>query len=242
MAVSRNLMVRIGADFSSLRQGLQGATKNLNQFKRDTQKATTQIAGKKGLGGIDAEFKTLASSVSTSLSRLKGAKGIGGAVSALGALKPALGAATAGMGGFAVAARGATAALGPIGVGIGVVTAALGALTMAIYQASQAAVKYEADLGRLNMQLRGNSREFMEWARSVGLAKTEAVELGATFGTLLSSFINDSNELLNQTKQLTQTSRVVASATGRSLEDVLERMRSGLLGNTEAINFSVAAA
>ena len=85
------------------------------------------------------------------------------------------------------------------------------------------------------MQLKGNTREFVDWARSLGLARTSAVQMGATYSTLLSSFIRDNDELAASTKQLLQTTRVVASATGRSIDDVMERMRSGLLGNTEAI-------
>lgn len=235
MAVVRNLMIRIGTDYSAMRQGMQGATQRLNQFRRDAERATTQIKGKKGLGGINTEFKNLSSNVSSSLSRLRGAKGVGGVVGELKNLQPVLGSAVKGLKGFGGAAVGAGATLSGLGLAVAAVTGALALLSAGIYQASQAAVKYEADLGRLNMQLRGNSREFMEWARSVGLAKTEAVELGSTYSVLLSSFISDNKELLDQTKQLTQTSRVVASATGRSLEDVLERMRSGLLGNTEAI-------
>src|SRR5690606_14321425 len=37
------------------------------------------------------------------------------------------------------------------------------------------------------------------------------------------------------TQDLLQASAVVASYTGRTMEDVLDRIRSGLLGNTEAI-------
>jgi hypothetical protein len=153
----------------------------------------------------------------------------------LAALRPAVGLASASLRGLGAAAGGAAAALGPVGIGLGILTGAIVVATAAIAKASQPAVKFEADLGRLNMQLKGSSREFMMWARSMGLAKTTAAEMGATYGTLLSSFISDNKELSNQTKQIVQATRVVASATGRSIEDVTERMRSGLLGNTEAI-------
>lgn len=242
MAVVRNLMVRIGADYSPARKAMQGATRELTKFKNDTTRTTSTIRGKKGLGGISSEFKTLGTSVAASLSQIRGAKGIGGVVAGLGTLTPALRSASGGFKTLAASAGGASRMLGPIGIGAAALTAVLTAASAGLYAASQQAVKFEADIGRLNMQLKGNAREFMDWAASVGLAKTQAVEMGATFSTLLSSFIKDNQSLAEQTKQLTQTSRVVASATGRSIEDVMERMRSGLLGNTEAINSSVAAA
>jgi hypothetical protein len=228
-------MIRVGADFSAARQGLQGATRELNRFKRDTERIQTTISGRRGLGGISDQYRTLSRSVQASLSQLRGAKGIGGVASALGSLRPALSTATNGLRGMSVAAGGAAAALGPLSVGIAAVTAALAALAVGIYRASQPAVKFEADIERLNFQLGKNSRAFMDWARSMGLAKTTAAEMGATYSTLLSSFIRDSDELANQTMQLVHASRVIASRTGRTIEDVTERIRSGLLGNTEAI-------
>lgn len=235
-------MVRVGADFSEARRGLQGATRELNRFKRDTDRTVRGITGRTGLGRISTEFTDARKSIVSALSQIRGAKGVGGVASALGSLRPALSSAAAGFRGLGAAAGGAAAALGPVGIGLGVLTAALAAATVGIYQASQAAVQYEADLGRLQMQLKGNTREFVDWARSLGLARTSAVQMGATYSTLLSSFIRDNDELADSTKQLLQTTRVVASATGRSIDDVMERMRSGLLGNTEAINSSVAAA
>ncbi|WP_156829493.1 hypothetical protein [Paenibacillus ginsengihumi] len=242
MAVVRNLMIRIGADYSSAKKSMDGATRELSRFRRDTERTVSAVSGKRGLGGMRDSFKTASSSVTSAVSELRGAKGLGGIVSGLSALRPAVGAATASLAGLGTAAGGAAAALGPMGLAIGVVTAALGAMVGAIGVAAQEAVKFEATIGRLNMQLKGGSRDFMDWARAQGLAKTEAAEMGATYSVLLSSFIKDTKTLQQEVQQLTQATRVVASATGRSIEDTLERMRSGLLGNTEAINISVAAA
>lgn len=228
MAVVRNLMVRIGADFSEMSKGMQGATNRLNRFSRDTRRATNEIRGRNGIGGITTEFKQLGRSVTDTLNNIRGAKGIGGLTRSLGGLKPALAAATVGLTGLRGAAGGA-------GLVIGTLIAILAALAASLYSVSQRAVRFEADLGRLNMQLRGGSRDFMEWARSLGLARESAAQMGATYGTLLSSFLSDQEDLTNATKQLVQATRVTASATGRSIQDVMERMRSGLLGNTEAI-------
>lgn len=235
MAVVKNLMIRIGADFSAARKGMQGATSELNRFKRDTTRTTNAISGKQGLGGIGKDFKSLGSTVTSSLSQIRGAKGIGGVATSMRSLVPVAGAATAGLRGLGAAATGASAALGPVGIGIAVVTAAIALATVGIYKASQTAVKFESDLGRLNMQLKGGAKDFMAWSRAQGLAKSTSAELGATYSVLLSSFGFGNKQLLDETKKITQATRVVASATGKTIEDTLERMRSGLLGNTEAI-------
>lgn len=235
MAVVRNLMIRIGADYSSADKAMAGATSRLNRFDKDVSRTTRNISGRRGLGGISGGFRDLSSSVSSSLSQIRGARGFGGIVSSIKSLTPALGSASGGFGSFGASARAAGGAAGGAALAIGGLTAALGLATVGLYKASQPAVKFEADLGRLNMQLKGNSKEFINWARAQGLAKSTTVELGSTYATLLSSFIHNNAELANQTKNIVNTTRVVASATGRTIEDTLERMRSGLLGNTEAI-------
>lgn len=235
MAVVKNLMIRIGADYSGARKAMQGATRDLGRFKRDTTRTTASIKGKSGLGGVSTEFKNLGSMVTSSLSRIRGAKGISGVAGELKTLRPLLGTASRGLGSLGGAAVGAGAAFGGATLAITGFVAILAIATSGIYAASQAAVKYEADLGRLNMQLKGGTREYMNWARAQGLSKTSAVEMGATYSTILSSFIQDSRQLQTETARLVHASRVVASATGRSITDVTERMRSGLLGNTESI-------
>lgn len=235
MAVVRNLMIRIGADYSAARQAMQGATRELGRFKQTTQKTVDDISGRRGFGAVSTQLRDLSRSVSASISQIRGAKGIGGVVMALGELRPALSSATTGLRGFGAAAGAAGASAGVAGLAIAGLTAAIAAAVYALYRVSQPAVQFEADLMRLNMQLRGSSREFMNWARAQGLAASTAANMGATYGTLLSSFIADTRELGRQTQNLVHATRVVASATGRTIEDVTERMRSGLLGNTEAI-------
>ena len=63
----------------------------------------------------------------------------------------------------------------------------------------------------------------------------EATKYGAVYSNLFSGFIKDSNKLSAYTAKMLQTSAVVAEGSGRSITDVMERIRSGLLGNTEAI-------
>ena len=235
MAVVKNLMIRIGADYSPAKKAMAGASKELTKFRKDTEKTTDAIKGPKGLAGAAAELQSIGGELSASFSRLRGAKGIGGVASETKTLIPILGragGAMAGLGRTAGATGGRLAALaGPLGI----VAAVLGVVAAASSAASQEAMKFESTIGRLNMQLKGGSRDFMQWARAQGLAKQTAADLGATYGTILSSFISDTKELQTQTKHITQATRILVSGTGRPIEEVLERVRSGLLGNTEAI-------
>ncbi|WP_010498547.1 hypothetical protein [Paenibacillus elgii] len=236
MAIVRNLIVRAGADFSPAKKAMSGFQKDIDKLGKKATKSVGQISGGgKGIGAIASDFKNMGSVAAGTISRLRGAKGIGGVTSELASFVPAIGQSASSLRGLSGASSGAASALRGLGVGAGVAVAAIGVVVAGIAAASQTAAKFESTIMRLNMQLKGSSREFMDWARAQGLAKTDAAQLGATYSVLLSSFIGDTKKLKDETKALVSATRVVASATGRSIEDTLERMRSGLLGNTEAI-------
>ena len=99
--------------------------------------------------------------------------------------------------------------------------------------------EFEASTMVLNRLMGENASAFRRWAKenaiSFGVAEADAVKYGATFSNILSSFITDSSTLSGQTAELIQASAIIASNTGRTITDVNERIRSGLLGNTEAI-------
>ncbi len=71
-------------------------------------------------------------------------------------------------------------------------------------------------------------------ATALGMSKAAAASYASVYGNLFSVWADQATnaELTNQYLQMTA---VVASKTGRTVEDVQERVRSGLLGNTEAI-------
>lgn len=71
-------------------------------------------------------------------------------------------------------------------------------------------------------------------AMALGMSKTAAASFASVYGNLFSVWADQATnaELTNRYLQMTA---VVASKTGRTVEDVQERVRSGLLGNTEAI-------
>ncbi|TFE30838.1 phage tail protein [Cohnella luojiensis] len=119
------------------------------------------------------------------------------------------------------------ATLAGLGVGLGFKTAL------------DEAIKFEAAMGQINRLLGNNAQEFTKWANesasAFGFARSEAVQFGATYANLLSGFSSGTAETMRRTQDLLKASAVVASSTGRTMEDVMERIRSGLLGNTEAI-------
>lgn len=71
-------------------------------------------------------------------------------------------------------------------------------------------------------------------ASALGLAKSAAAEFASVYGNLFSVWADQTTNAKLTNKYLAMTA-VVASKTGRTMEDVQERIRSGLLGNTEAV-------
>lgn len=71
-------------------------------------------------------------------------------------------------------------------------------------------------------------------ARALGMSKSAAASFSSVYGNLFGSWADQLTNAQLTTDYLQMTA-VVASKTGRTVEDVQERIRSGLLGNTEAI-------
>lgn len=71
-------------------------------------------------------------------------------------------------------------------------------------------------------------------ARALGMSKASAASYASIYGNLLSVWADQKTNAQLTNHYLNMTA-VVASKTGRTVSDVQERIRSGLLGNTEAI-------
>lgn len=81
-----------------------------------------------------------------------------------------------------------------------------------------------------------NIKDFAEnKAIDYNMSASEAYKYSQIYGNLIQSITDDQTENAEKTQELLQASSVIASSTGRSMEDVMDRIRSGLLGNTEAI-------
>lgn len=106
-------------------------------------------------------------------------------------------------------------------------------------EVSKTAVLTEAHTQYIYRLMGKNSDAFMDWAKTQAIAynmsQAEAIKYGAVYSNLMSTFTKDSAQTTSYVVDLLKASSVVASATGRSMEDVMWRIRSGMLGNTEAI-------
>ena len=104
---------------------------------------------------------------------------------------------------------------------------------------TQMALEVTAAVNQIKRQMGESSQTFLKWvndnANAMNMGVGEATKYGAVYSNLFSGFIKDSNKLSAYTAKMLQTSAVVAEGSGRSMTDVMERMRSGLLGNVEAI-------
>lgn len=119
-------------------------------------------------------------------------------------------------------------------------TLGIGATILAIGKKTISTAKsVESSIQQITRTMGKYSSSFQKWvnknALSFNMAKADALSYGATYSNLLKSFLGTSEEVTSGTTDLLKASSIIASATGRTMSDVMERIRSGLLGNTEAI-------
>lgn len=105
-------------------------------------------------------------------------------------------------------------------------------------QAGELATQTEASIQRL-IDIYGEAAQsvgdFIDAnARAIGMSKASAASFASVYGNLFSVWADQATNAELTNRYLNMTA-VVASKTGRTVEDVQERIRSGLLGNTEAI-------
>lgn len=96
-----------------------------------------------------------------------------------------------------------------------------------------------ASVNQIKRIMGESSQSFLKWveqnANAMNMSIADATKYGSVYSNLFSSFIKDSEKLSSYTGKMLQTSAIIAQGTGRTMTDVMERIRSGLLGNTEAI-------
>lgn len=106
-------------------------------------------------------------------------------------------------------------------------------------EASKLASQTESYLKRL-FQIYGEAsnqvNKFVEAnSRALGMSKTAAYEAASSYGNLFSSFA-DGAENARLTNEMLQTTAVIASKTGRTFDEVFQKIQSGIFGNTRAID------
>lgn len=92
---------------------------------------------------------------------------------------------------------------------------------------------------RVNELFRDSSKYIKAFAKdatkSLGMAETTAYEFSMTYGNLFKAITSGTRENAKVTMATLKATAVIASKTGRTMEDVGARIRSGILGNVEAI-------
>lgn len=103
---------------------------------------------------------------------------------------------------------------------------------------------YEASVQQVNRMFKENASAIESWieknALTFGMARADAMNYARVYGNLVRGFEKDTAKMASYTTELLEATTVVASSTGRTVKDVSERIRSGILGNTEAIKSFVA--
>lgn len=119
------------------------------------------------------------------------------------------------------------------------ITYLVGKFAQLIKESSRMAMNVESAIQQITRTMGESTNQFLKWSKANALAfnmsQSDAMNYGAIFSNLVSTFSNGTQQTLQYTTDLLKASSIIASGTGRTMEDVMERIRSGLLGNTEAI-------
>lgn len=122
--------------------------------------------------------------------------------------------------------------------GIGAILGSL-AVGKLIKDSTKMAMGVESAVDNINRNMQTSAGAFQDWvntqSKALGMAKSDAYQYGSTFSNLLSSFTSSAKETADQTTDLMKAAAVISSKTGRTYDDVANRIRSGMLGSTEAI-------
>jgi len=113
-------------------------------------------------------------------------------------------------------------------------------IARAIKSVTQMAMTVESSMDNIRRNMGNATESYQEFvntqAKALGMARKDAYEYGSTFSNLLGSFLADTQKVSSETQNLMKSAAVIANKTGRTYEDVADRIRSGLLGFTEAID------
>lgn len=108
-----------------------------------------------------------------------------------------------------------------------------------VKDSTRMAIGVETAVENINHNMGQAAGAFQDWietqSKSLGMAKADAYNYGSIFSNLLSSFTSSAQEIADKTQELMKAAAIISSRTGRSYDDVANRIRSGMLGSTEAI-------
>lgn len=124
---------------------------------------------------------------------------------------------------------------------MGAIVAIFGAVKLGqlVKESTQLAMGVESAIENINFNLGNNAGAFKTWvdanAKTFGIAQADAYKYGFTFSNMISGFTNDTAKVKDSTIELMKATAIISSKTGRSFDDTANRIRSGMLGSTEAI-------
>lgn len=227
----KDVKVKIGADTSGFQNGLKAISNGLHstqQFAKKTSKSLASQAAtlaaeykKQGLNASEAftkawsEIERSSASTQKSVGKLtklfpKSQKSFHSMLSGIKSLVSS-----------ALALAGVTAGVASL------------VQVFKSFTALESSVKRTTDLFK-------DSAKYIDYfatttAKSLGMAESAAYSYASTYGNLFKNITADTAENAKVTIAMLKASAVISSKTGRTMDDVMERIRSGLLGNTEAI-------
>lgn len=121
-------------------------------------------------------------------------------------------------------------------VGVALGSLAVGKL---VKDSTKMAMSVESATDNISRNMGSASKSYELFAntqsKALGMARKDAYSYGSTFSNLLGSYLTDTKEIQSETENLMRAAAVTSSKTGRTFEDVANRIRSGMLGSTEAI-------
>jgi len=113
------------------------------------------------------------------------------------------------------------------------------AIAKIIKSSTQMAMTVESSMDNIHRNMGKAAESYNTFvktqAKALGMARKDAYAYGSTFSNLLGSFLGDTQQVASETENLMKAAAVISSKTGRTYEDVANRIRSGMLGSTEAI-------
>lgn len=121
------------------------------------------------------------------------------------------------------------------------ISAALGSIAVGklIKDSTKMAMAVESATDNINRNMGSSAKAFQMFAdnqsKALGMARKDAYGYGSTFSNLLGSFMEDTQAVASETESLMRAAAIISSKTGRTFDDTANRIRSGMLGSTEAI-------
>jgi len=108
-----------------------------------------------------------------------------------------------------------------------------------IKDSTKMAMAVESAMDNISRNMGNSSTAFNNWAqtqsKALGMARADAYKYGSTFSNLIGVFAKDTQETAQYTEDLMKAAAIISSKTGRTYDDTANRIRSGMLGSTEAI-------